>query len=204
MKLSDAVKQKGRPFEIPDCCRDDLPSFFKEMGFTVGAEIGVQRGDFSKIICKAGLKLYGIDPWLAYADYVEPGVQDQGKMDEAMGVNIERMKGHDFIPIRKTSMEAVNDFKDESLDFVYIDGNHSFKYVTEDIFEWSKKVRRGGVISGHDYVIMANKNHNLHVKYVVDAYTAAMGLRNWYVLGRKERIEGELRDKYRSWFWIKT
>jgi predicted O-methyltransferase YrrM len=48
-------------------------------------------------------------------------------------------------------MEAVKDFKDESLDFVFIDGNHQYSYVLEDITEWSKKVRSGGIVSGHDY-----------------------------------------------------
>jgi hypothetical protein len=39
-------------------------------------------------------------------------------------------------------MDALNDFEDDSLDFVYIDGNHEFPYVAEDLFHWSKKVRK--------------------------------------------------------------
>lgn len=202
MKLLDAIQQSGRPFEIPDCGRDDLPEFFKEMGFKVGVEIGVKAGDFSEVICKAGLKLYGIDPWLIYPDFVEPA-ETQEDLDKAMEKTMQRMKGYDFIPLKKTSMEAVKKFEDGSLDFVYIDGNHSFKYVTEDIFEWSKKVKKGGIISGHDYVRMAHTDHHhVHVTYVVGAYTEAMRLPNWYVLGRKKTIPGEKRDRWRSWFWI--
>jgi len=93
------------------------------------------------------------------------------------------------------------------LDFVYIDGHHGFKYVAEDICEWSKKVRKGGVIAGHDFVRTHVKvfPYVCHVKQVVRGYTDAYGIRTWYVLGRKHWPEDpkEFRDKWRSWFWFK-
>ncbi len=173
------------------------------MGFKVGAEIGVKEGEFSEVICRAGLKLFGIDPYIMYDDYIEPETQEL--LNKAMEKTAERLKGFDFVLIKKTSMGAVSDFRDESLDFVYIDGNHSFKFVTEDIFEWSKKVKPGGVIAGHDYVYMAKRDiHHVHTKYVVDAYTRAFAIPSWYVIGRKEKVAGEKRDPFRSWFWIKS
>jgi hypothetical protein len=109
--------------------------------------------------------------------------------------------------VRKKSMDAVKDFEDESLDFVYIDGHHGFKFVTEDIWEWSKKVKKGGVISGHDYAYGKWKELGpqvLQVKEVIDAYTLAFRIKNWWVLGRKhKKEEGEKRDQYRSWMWFK-
>jgi len=203
MKLVDALKHSGRPFEIPDANRNDLPNLFTELGFKEGAEIGVKEGEFSEVICQAGLKLYGIDPYLVYDDYVEP--ETQNSLNQAMDKADQRLKGYDFTAIKKTSMSAANDFLDLSLDFVYIDGNHSFKFVTEDIFEWSKKVKKGGIIAGHDYVYLGNKDkHQVHTKYVVEAYTRAFGIASWYVIGRKEKVKGEKRDSYRSWFWIKN
>ena len=56
MQILDGLKLKGTPAEIPDCGRDDLPQFFVEMGYKVGAEIGVLRGEYSEKLCKAGLK----------------------------------------------------------------------------------------------------------------------------------------------------
>lgn len=203
MKLIDALKHSGRPFEIPDASRDDLPQFFQEMGFKVGAEIGVKEGEFSEIICRADLKLYGIDPYLKYDDYVEP--ETQQSLNQAMDKAAARLKDYDFTAINKTSMGALSDFQGESLDFVYIDGNHSFMFVAEDIFEWSKKVKKGGVIAGHDFVYLGSRDrHQVHTKYVVQAYTKAFGIDKWYVIGRKEKVKGEKRDPYRSWFWIKT
>ena len=53
-------------------------------------------------------------------------------------------------PIRATSMEAVKQYADESLDFVLIDGSHEYEDVKNDINEWMKKVKSGGMIAGDD------------------------------------------------------
>ena len=49
------------------------------------------------------------------------------------------------------SLEAAETTQDESLDFVYIDADHSYKSCMLDIIAWESKVRHGGIISGHDY-----------------------------------------------------
>lgn len=203
MKIIDGLKLKGRPAEIPDCSRDDLPQFFVEMGYKVGAEIGVDKGEFSEKIARSGLKLYSIDPWFSYEDYEH--TRGQKKLDSLY----ERTK-HVLAPypncsiVRETSMDAAKDFEDRSLDFVYIDGNHQFKYVAEDICEWSKKVKVGGVICGHDYIYTNPRTQAgiCHVIYVLNAYTKAYKIENWYLLGRKRAPEGETRDKFRSWMFI--
>lgn len=205
MRIIDGFKEKGRPFRIPDANRDQLPEFFKELGFKVGVEIGVDKAKYSQVICKAGLKLYGVDPFLFYSDYPHP--EGQKRLDFLHDHCVRTMQPYDFTMIRKTSMEAVKDFEDNSLDFVYIDGHHGFKYVAEDIWEWSKKVRKGGIISGHDY---AKTRHTeirdpfvLHVAPVVDGYIQALNIPNWWLIGAdKVSQEGELRDRFRSWFWV--
>ena len=57
-----------------------------------------------------------------------------------------------FTPIRKSSLEAAKDFQDESCDVVYIDMEHTYEAVKEDIQAWLPKVKTGGYISGHDYI----------------------------------------------------
>jgi len=210
--IKDGLKlpvDKSGKVEIPNCNRWDFARFLKkDMGFNKGVEIGVQRGSFTRRFAKEGLEVYGVDPWLAYSDYC-PMEKDkyQRKQDKIYQSAQNNLKQYPKIHlIRKTSMDALSDFEDESLDFVYIDGHHGFKYVTEDIFEWSKKVKKGGIISGHDYaynITPPDHAYCLQVKYVIDAYTRAFQINPWYVLGRKEKVEGELRDQFRSWFWIK-
>lgn len=204
MKLIDGLKLKGKPAEIPDCSRDDLPQFFVEMGFKTGAEIGVYKGEFSEEFAKAGLKLFAIDPWKEYKGY---GVtRNQDKLDSQYEQTKKVLAPYpNSTIIRKTSMEAVEDFEDESLDFVYIDGNHEFRYIAEDLHEWTKKVKKGGIVSGDDFFYTKlGKGKNLwHVAHVLTAYIATFGISNWYLLGRKRSAEGEKRDKWRSWMFIK-
>lgn len=205
-KLYDAVRTlKGREVDIPDVGRDDLPEFFKEMGYKVGAEIGVAQGAFSETLCKGGLTLFSVDPYIDYPDYHTP--DNQARLDKEYDEARDRLSKYpNCTLIRKTSVEAAQGFENNSLDFVYLDGHHAFKFITEDLHEWSKKVRRGGCISGHDFVHSAVKDGPFvcHVKHVVRAWTDAHGIKNWYVLGNKHFVDGkEKRDRWRSWLWIK-
>jgi hypothetical protein len=206
MKIIDALQFAipGKPATLLDCGRDDLPQFFLDMGYKVGAEIGVYKGEFSEHICRAGLKLYAVDPWCTYDDFTNPRGQD--RLDFLYEHTKRILTPYDCTIIRKTSMEALADIPDGSLDFVYIDGNHGFKYVAEDVVEWSKKVRVGGVVAGHDYVYAFDEagRNTCDVIYVVQAYTQACKIHNWYVLGREEIVVGEKRDQYRSFMFLKS
>lgn len=200
MKIIDGIKEHGRPYKIVDAFRDDLPGFFKEMGYTVGAEVGVLRGEFSEKICQAGLKLYAIDPWEYYKNYRRH--PKEARMEDIFEEAKARLSPYDCTLVKKTSMEALDDFEDNSLDFVYLDGNHSIRYIIEDIYEWYRKVRPGGVISGHDYQLIMKNPYALnvvHVKHAVDLMAEIYGT-DYYVLG----ADNGPRDKWRSWFWIKA
>lgn len=206
-KILEGLKLKGSPVEIPDCSRDDLPQFFVDMGYKVGAEIGTAKGEFTVKFARVGLTMYAIDPWMSYPDY--DGSPQPTRTDF---FNTEfRLAKKTLAPypnctiIRKTSMQALADFKDNSLDFVYIDGNHQLKYVVEDLVEWSKKVRQGGIVSGHDYIYTNPRTQTgiCHVIYALDAYIRAYKITNWYLLGRYERREDEKRDRFRSWMFLK-
>ena len=99
-----------------------------------------------------------------------------------------------------TSMDAVRTFDDNSLDFVYIDGNHDFLNVTQDINAWFKKVRPGGILAGHDYVRYPSRKFN-HVQKVVNAYMTAYHLLPVFLTTSTDK--GLKRDRYRSWFWVR-
>lgn len=199
MKLIDSLQLKGQPAEIPDCSRDDLPQFFVDLGHKVAAEIGVDRGEYSQKFCEADLKLYAIDPWQRYKDYED--TRDQKHLDHLHDTTKKNLSQYpNYSIVRKTSIQAAETFADNSLDFVYIDRNHQLKYVIEDLVIWSKKVRVGGIISGHDYIYTNPQTQAgiCHVIYAVNAFTRAYKIDNWYLLGRKERLEDDIRDRFRS------
>lgn len=67
-------------------------------------------------------------------------------------------------PIRLRSIQASKMYKDRSLDFVFIDGSHEYEDVKEDIYHWYPKIKKGGIIAGHDYTTYAG------VKEAVDEF----------------------------------
>jgi glycosyltransferase involved in cell wall biosynthesis len=203
VEISDAnsyILKKYKP-EIPrrmpinlPIGRDDLPGLFAELGYKVGAEIGIERGLYSEKLCQAGLRLYAIDAWTAYSGYREH--VSQSKLDRFYNETRDRLAGYDHQLIRCFSMDALKLIPDGSLDFVYIDGNHEFRHATDDTDGWGKKVRVGGIIAGHDFRRNKRKAYRCHVKDVVHAWTYSHEISPWFITG------GDRRSK--SWFWVKT
>lgn len=189
------------PIEIANYGRNQLAQLFTRLGFTKGAEIGVEQGDYSEILCRANpnLKLYSIDAWKAHRGYRDH--TRQSKLDRFYETTKQKLAPYNCQIIRKFSLDAVRDFPDRSLDFVYIDANHNFQNVTNDIVEWSKKVKIGGIIAGHDYYKQKHAS-NWHVWYVVNSITDAYRIKPWFVLGSKPVLKGQIRDKPRSWMWV--
>lgn len=184
------------PLRIRDTRHGGLTRLFAELGYTVGAEIGVEQGRYSEEICRANpaVRLYCIDPWQAYdryADHVSQRKLD-GFYDEAM----QRLRVFNTVVIRKTSMEAVKEFRLSLLDFVYIDGNHEFEFVVNDIIQWAKIVRPGGIVAGHDYKREGAERTPIpfHVIEAVQAYTSAYHIKPWFIWTK---------DKCPSWMWVK-
>ena len=156
--IIDKYKVRGAKSPIYlECSRaGTLPKLFKGFGFTLGAEIGVEVGIFAKALCKDNpmLKLYCIDSWKSYKGYrdtISPRLAEK-YWNKLYRYTKDRLKPFSCQLVRDSSMDVVRRFADESLDFVYIDANHDYQHVKEDIAEWSKKVKKGGIVSGHDFV----------------------------------------------------
>lgn len=200
-------KAKSLPIFIPEFTRDDLTRLFAELGFQTGAEIGVEWGRFSESICRnnPGLRrLFCIDPWKQYELYQTP----QETVDNYYAQAQKMLEPYPCWFIRTTSIEAVKLFKDETLDFVYIDGAHDYDNVLHDLAEWSNKVRSGGIVAGHDYKKYKSTNAYSSAWGVIEAvndYTFVEGINPWFIFGTKES-EGPDGPYYKcpkSFMWVK-
>lgn len=195
--------EQRSPIEIRNMNREDLAILFGDLGFRVGVEVGVRNGGYSEFLMSVNpeLTLYGIDPYEPHKGY-----RDHTRKSTFEGFEKEAHEKLDKYPnyhfVRKYSADVVKNIPDNSLDFVYIDGDHSFYEATFDIEKWSSKVRSGGIISGDDY-FKHKGNARIHVYQVVNAYTDAWKIRPWFIVGSKEIVPGEKRDHGRSWFWVK-
>ena len=189
MKLAEALKLKGNPIYV-DVPRSELPKFFKEYGFKKGVEIGVSWGENIVDYAKAGLEIHGVDPWEStdedeFRKLVSIDGEYGSSPDGVYRLAKERTEKYPNVKLMKmTSIEALDYFPDRSLDFVYIDGNHSFGYVAMDLMKWNRKVRKGGVIAGHDYRSSNPKTARQFraVGNIVDAFAKNYDFENWYVL----------------------
>jgi hypothetical protein len=148
--------------------RENLVSFLPHGA--VGAEIGVAHGDFSEILLDRARPslLYLIDPW----SHQEPDDQDpvtylkgisrspgsfgppgeNALGDEQYAAVRQRFANRpEVVFSRQFSYKIAREFADDYFDFVYIDGNHSYEYVFQDLLDFAPKVKDEGLIMGHDF-----------------------------------------------------
>jgi hypothetical protein len=128
------------------------------------AEIGTWRGDFAATILSSRFpkQLHLIDPWehraeekydaAGYCGLTAGGQEDleaiyQGVLDRFHS----EIEGGRVLVQRLRSVDAANGFADESLDWVYVDGDHSYEGVTADLEAYCRTVKPGGFIAGDDY-----------------------------------------------------
>jgi predicted O-methyltransferase YrrM len=117
-------------------------------------EIGSFQGVSTMLFSMFAKVVYSVDCY----DYVVPATgripsHDQLFVD-AEKLFLERTSHiENIIKIRKSSVEASNDFKDESLDLVYVDAEHDPISVRSDINAWKNKIKSGGILCGHDFYL---------------------------------------------------
>jgi hypothetical protein len=158
------------------------------MDFRTGCEVGVSRAINAEKICRyiPDLTLYLVDPW--YNDksgrHITPRQYRWARNRMRACADV---YGTKYTFIKDYSVNAVKQFDDGSLDFVYIDANHTYPHVKQDIELWSPKVRKGGVVSGHDY----------YIRDVVEA------VNDYQAEHKIPTVFYTVKDKRHSWFWIK-
>jgi len=203
--LSERYNLRGNnPIIIPGVDRPNLALWFKEWGFTKGAEIGTYMGQYAEVLCQSNpnLHLICVDPWIAYKGYKD--YSTQRSLNRGLVAAKNRLLNYDVEFIQEFSVDGAKHVPDGSLDFVYIDANHELPYVIQDLYAWIPKVRKGGVISGHDY-LFGPLCPVLQVVPAIQAYTMANRINKWYVLGRERKPTSDAKKlpKYaRSWMWI--
>lgn len=127
-----------------------------------GAEIGVFKGETSKALLEAFPKLFlhMVDPWRewgegdSYRKHKRTGNLTQEEWDKVYRSAMHNVMFYGlkrFMIHKTTSEKAATGFEDQSLDMTFIDGDHTYEMVKQDIKLWPPKIRKGGLIIFHDY-----------------------------------------------------
>lgn len=188
--------------------RECIPLLLNVMDYKVICEVGVAEGDF---LYGLGLskpkRLVGVDVWDRYGTEPYKGplydmysfvFPSNKKWREEVQ---EWAKSNSFKTdiIVDYSVEAAKQFEDGYFDFVYIDALHDYKSVLADLEAWYPKVRKGGMLSGHDYQYlekpMKEFNGAFEVEFAVKDFMKKHDIKRNIFLTRGL--------SYSSWFIIK-
>jgi hypothetical protein len=130
--------------------------FVEATGARTVAEIGVYRGRFAAALLDACPRIetyYMIDPWRNLADWNKPANTTDERFDAFHREAMERTEAHagKRVVLRGTTSEVIEQIPDGSLDFAYVDGDHTLRGITIDLIRVWPKVRDGGWIGGDDF-----------------------------------------------------
>ena len=157
---------------------------------TIIAEIGVWKGEFSNEILKNAnpKKLVLIDPWQYDQSIRGCAPQVKGKeplsqkfFDAAKEDTYKKFVGIDEVTILETnSKNASNKFQDNYFDYIYIDGEHSYNAVLQDLTYWYPKLKPNGTIFGDDFY-WREKDNSFNVKKAYEEFIAKQKIKKWCV-----------------------
>jgi predicted O-methyltransferase YrrM len=121
----------------------------------IGVELGSFKGQFANTILNNwNGKLLMVDVWreLPHEEYDD--ASNHREHIDAYSQAMDNLKGFEdrAYMLRMKGEHACDFILDGSLDFVYIDANHTYNAVKEDINLWYPKVKSGGIVMGHDYL----------------------------------------------------
>jgi hypothetical protein len=120
-----------------------------------GVEVGAAFGNYSRIILSKwkGKRLFMVDPWKKQDPNIYKEDTNKNTDFERWYQQCQELAASDprATLIRKLSVDASRDFSDGQFDFVYLDGNHSYSAVLDDMDAWWPKVKQGGMFCGHDF-----------------------------------------------------
>src|SRR5688572_21614184 len=125
---------------MPSVHRDTLVKLVQQHGWTRGAELGVDKGILFGMLLREcpALNLIGVDTF--------PNPERSRRVFELEKTEVDRA-----LVLSGTTRDCSEGVRDGALDFVFIDADHGYQAVKEDIELWRPKVRPGGWLGGHDY-----------------------------------------------------
>jgi len=134
----------------------------------IGCEIGVLNGyNLYNILSKVEniKKVYAIDPWIEYQDWNSYINKNSIKDSKKIAFDILDDFKEKVQIIEKLSSEAFCFIKDQELDFIFIDGDHSREGVSKDLKNYYPKIKNNGIISGHDFQLIEVREAILEFRY---------------------------------------
>lgn len=153
----------------------------------VGLELGVGKGKFAQIYGSfwKGDHIFLVDIWQKQDKKIYDDLENENSAKQLFAMcDTVRMTWQFpglFSVLKMDSERAASIFKDNYLDWIYIDANHRYEAIKKDLEIWWPKVKKGGFFGGHDYMFY------IEVERAVKEFFAKKGIdfecdgHNWWV-----------------------
>jgi len=191
--------------------REDFPILIKQMGYKKLCEVGVNAGYFlAHLATTIPEHLVGVDVWDKYdieayeqfpSYYHIYNHENNKKSREAIQSWASKINFNVEIVV-DFSVRAAKQFKDGYFDFVYIDADHSYDGVTADLEAWYPKVRKGGMLAGHDYLnfdensllVISDRENNCNTKDAIDHFVKKYSKQDDFYVTGEAGIAGDTKS----------
>jgi predicted O-methyltransferase YrrM len=156
------IKELGDKWPYDWVSVKGLAPYIKRLGENItGIEIGTCRAESTNYLlskCPNISKLTTIDPYKGYVDW--KGEITQETVDKFMSIAEKNLKefGDRVSMLRSPSVDAAKNFDDESVDFIFVDGDHSYAATLADCVAYYPLLKKGGFFCGHDYSSIQDVN----------------------------------------------
>jgi hypothetical protein len=190
------LSQKG-PYFINLSRWREVGHLVNALDFKKGIEVGTYRGQFIKAMASRApnMEFVGVDAWTSYEGYIdypdqhlETVAEKEAKDRTAPYKNIKLIKGW--------SADVAPTIPNDSVDFIYIDANHSYASCVQDISLWAPKVKQGGIVMGHDYFDVRRHARLKHLDFgvieAVNGWVSAKDVAHLFVIT----------GGWPSWFYV--
>jgi len=133
----------------------------------LAVEIGAYAGQSTELICKSGKfeRLITIDPFVDGYDPTDIPANKYPLSVVRLYFYRRIMQYPNVLHLNLTSIEAAALFDRNSIDFLYIDGNHQYEHVRDDIDNFLPKMKAHGIMAGHDYNLFEGVNRAVSERF---------------------------------------
>lgn len=134
-------------------------------------EVGIQTGHYTHILAQKFKNVVSIDPFKEYSqDYYTDTANIPQSEQDLLFERVSRELPENVKIIRESSLDVDSLLEDNFYDFVHLDGNHSYEYLLQELPLFWKKLRVGGILSGHDYYNLEREGLKIEVEKAVNQF----------------------------------
>jgi len=197
--------------------REDFTIIFNTLNYNLGTELGTYQGTFAKhilnnwngnLICIDLFDREDNNDLLNSTGFYKHNLPNKNLILPTFNHNTKSVKNN-CLTIQSDTTNAAKFFPDNYFDFIYIDADHSYNAVLNDIINWYPKLKPKGLFAGHDFLNefdYSQKNNEIYQPYNKSEYVGTFGVNTAVTdFTNQYNIKFYTTNEpyWKSWYWFK-